>query len=82
METRVIRIGSSLGIVLPKAIIKDSDCSAGKVLDISSKNGTITIKKKSKVRDGWEKAFAAYAEEGEDKILLPDFIDSETTEII
>lgn len=82
METRVIRIGSSLGIVIPKTVIKESNFSAGTVLDISSKNGTITIKKKSKVRDGWEKAFAAYAEEGEDKMLLPDFIDSETIEMI
>ena len=82
METRVIRIGSSLGIVIPKAVIKESNCSAGTVLDISSKNGTITINKKNKARDGWEKAFAAYAEEGEDKMLLPDFIDSETAEMI
>lgn len=28
-------------------------------------------------RNGWAEAFAKYAEEGEDELLLPDFLDNE-----
>ena len=40
------------------------------------------MNKKASVREGWAKAFAAYAKEGEDEMLLPDFLDAETTELI
>lgn len=28
-----------------------------------------------KVREGWADAFARYAEEGEDEMMLPDYVD-------
>lgn len=34
------------------------------------------IKKKS-VRNGWDEAFARYAKEGEDEMIIPDFVDNE-----
>ena len=39
-----------------------------------------TIKTKS--RQGWDAAFAQYALEGEDKPMLPDFLDSETDDFL
>ena len=44
-------------------------------------NGDATLRKKSKVREGWSSAFALYALEGEDKLMLPDFLDSETDDL-
>lgn len=36
--------------------------------------------KPKKVREGWAEAFAKYAEEGEDEMMLPDCVDWENTE--
>ena len=36
--------------------------------------------KPKKVREGWSEAFAKYAEEGEDKMMLPDCVDYEDEE--
>lgn len=33
--------------------------------------------KSGSIRDGWAEAFAKYAEEGEDEMLLPDWVDNE-----
>ena len=41
-------------------------------------NGKSFSKEKSIKREGWDAAFAQYALEGEDKPLLPDFLDLET----
>ena len=35
-------------------------------------------RRKTKIREGWNAAFAQYAMEGEDKPMLPDFLDTET----
>ena len=35
------------------------------------------VRKEKGLREGWADAFAKYAQEDEDEILLPDFIDSE-----
>lgn len=40
------------------------------------------IKKKRKIREGWAAAFAQYAKEDEDELLLPDFIDSEVDSLL
>lgn len=36
-----------------------------------------TVRKKKGLREGWADAFAKYAEEGEDEMLLPDWVDNE-----
>ena len=38
---------------------------------------TFYEKKKEELRVGWAEAFAQYAEDGEDKMLLSDFIDND-----
>lgn len=40
------------------------------------------IRKKPKIREGWDDAFDKYATNGEDKLLLPDFLDSETDDFL
>lgn len=37
----------------------------------------ISTKHYNAVREGWAEVFAAYAQEGEDSIVMPDFFDSE-----
>ena len=79
MEATVIRIGNSLGIKVPDRVIKDYNIEVGSKLELDfNPNGNIVFWKKTKARKGWATAFAQYALEGEDKALLPDFLDSET----
>lgn len=82
MDTKIIRVGSSLGVIIPKAVAIEGNFTAGMPLNVNLKNGRITIDKKKSVREGWAKAFEAYAKEGEDQMLLPDFLDAEATELI
>jgi antitoxin MazE len=79
MEATVVRIGKSLGFKVPSRIVKDYDIEVGAKLEWDfNPNGNIVFWKKPKARAGWATAFAQYASEGEDKMLLPDFLDSET----
>jgi hypothetical protein len=45
-------------------------------------NGEFVLQEKSKIREVWDTAFAQYALDGEDKLLLPDFLDSEADALI
>ena len=77
METKIIKVGTSLGLIIPGLLAKDYDLKNGTRLEIELKNSALIIKKKRSVREGWDEAFAQYAREGEDELLLPDFLDSE-----
>ena len=79
MEATVVKIGSSLGFKIPEPVIKDFDLKAGTKIDINFiQDGKFVLRKKSKIREGWNAAFAQYALDGEDEPMLPDFLDSET----
>jgi len=82
METRVIKVGSSLGLIIPKFVSTEIGFKVGTPLIISLKNDQIVITKKNPVRSGWAESFANYANEGEDEILFPDYLDSEVDELI
>ncbi len=79
METKIIKIGTSLGLIIPGTIIKSSNLKFGTKLEIKlRKGGELVITPKANVREGWAEAFATYAKEGEDDLILPDFMDAET----
>ena len=79
MEATVVKIGSSLGFKIPEPVIKDFNLKVGTKININFiQDGKFVLRKKSKIREGWDSAFAQYALEGEDKSMLPDFLDSET----
>lgn len=82
MDTKVIRVGSSLGVIIPKAVAIEGNFTAGMPLNVTLKNGRITMNKKASAREGWAKAFEAYAKKGEDEMLLPDFLDTESIDLI
>lgn len=77
MESKIIKVGTSLGLIIPGLMAKDYDLKHGTKIEIELRKGELVIKKKDSVREGWDEAFARYAKEGEDKQLLPDFLDSE-----
>ena len=79
MEATLVEIGGSLGVKVPEAMIKSFDLKAGTKIEI---NFIRDSGKKSQVREGWDAAFSQYVAEGEDKQMLPDFLDMETDEML
>ena len=77
MESKIIKVGTSLGLMIPGLMFKECDLNYGSKIEIELKKGELIIKKKDSVREGWDEAFAQYAKEGEDKQFLPDVLDSE-----
>ena len=67
MKTRIVRIGNSQGIRIPKPLLEQSGL-AGEV-DLEVEPGRIVIQAVGSPRRGWEEAFRAMAERGDDALL-------------
>ena len=67
MRTRIVKIGNSQGVRIPKALLLESGLE-GEV-EISVKQGSLVIASVSKPREGWDDAFAAMARHGDDELL-------------
>lgn len=74
MKAKVIKIGNSKGLRLPKSIIEQVGIEDEVVLEAS--RGSIVIRPARSARANWGAAFQAMALHGHDKLLLPE---SETT---
>lgn len=81
MLTRITRIGTSLGVILPRHIAAEGQFAKGTPINIDFEGEKITISKVSRVREGWGEMFAAYAREGEEPLALPDFLDKEALDL-
>lgn len=77
MQARISQIGTSLGVIIPRHITIEGGFKKGVPVNIGFENDTITITKAPAVREGWAEAFSAYAQEGEDSLVMPDSLDSE-----
>ena len=82
MEARVTKVGTSVGIIIPKYIAAEGGFSKGSTVNIEYKEEKIIISKLNIPRKGWAQAFEKYAKEGEDDLLLPDYIDGEALDLI
>ena len=67
MKAKVIKIGNSRGIRIPKAIIEQVGLGQEVVLEAS--RGTIIIHPASKPRATWGAAFQEMAKHGDDRLL-------------
>jgi antitoxin MazE len=67
MKARIVRIGNSRGIRIPKPLLEETGLK-GEV-DIRVQNGSLLIKPALKVRAGWAEAFRKMAERGDDALL-------------
>ena len=78
METKLVKIGNSFGIRIPKSLIQQYHLSTAIVIDPTADG--ILIKPKKKSRAGWEEQFAAAIKEGHqpDGELLEGFTDDFT----
>ena len=82
MEAKVVKVGTSLGLVIPRFIAMEGGFSHGTPINIEFNNNQMIVTRKRKVRAGWAEAIAKYAADGEDELMLPDFIDEEAEELM
>lgn len=82
MLARISQVGTSVGIIIPKYIATEGGFTKGTSVNIEYTDNQIIISKPKNKREGWAAAFAKYAHEDEDEILLPDCLDSEAEELI
>ena len=68
MKTKIVRVGNSRGIRIPKALLEESGFD-GEV-DITLRDDCLVISKPRKPREGWADAFGEMTRRGDDR--LPD----------
>ena len=67
MIARIVPIGNSQGIRIPKLLLEEAGLS-GEV-EIKAAAGSLIVRPaKRKPRDGWEEAFREMARQGDDKL--------------
>jgi antitoxin MazE len=67
MKTRIIRIGNSQGIRIPKLYLQQTGLNEEVELDVQDKE--IVIRSVGHPRQGWAEAFRTMAEQGDDQLL-------------
>ncbi|HEX8318722.1 AbrB/MazE/SpoVT family DNA-binding domain-containing protein [Longimicrobium sp.] len=74
MKARIVRIGNSHGIRIPKPLLEESGLR-GEV-ELEARPHQIIIRAANRPRAGWDAAFQAMAEAGDDALLDREFADS------
>lgn len=70
MRTRIVAIGNSQGIRIPKALM--GGLALGAEIELAAKGETLVIRPVRAVRSGWAEAAQELAREGGDALLDPD----------
>lgn len=76
MRTRIVKIGNSQGIRIPKALLNESGLH-GEV-EINLRRGSLVISAAEPARSGWDDAFRQMAECGDDRLLDGDVTTAES----
>lgn len=67
MRARIIKIGNSKGIRIPKVLLEQS--KIGEEIELDVQGNQILIRPASRPREGWEETFRSMAERGDDHLL-------------
>ena len=83
MRTRIVRIGNSQGVRIPKALLEETGLT-GEV-DMTVRDGALVISSAGRPRAGWDEAFRKMERHGDDVLLdtevpLPTSFDEESWE--
>ena len=70
MRTRIIKIGNSQGIRIPRLYLQQTGLAEEVELEVQDKE--IVIRSTTQPRQGWDAAFQAMAENGDDALLDKD----------
>lgn len=71
-KTRIVKIGNSRGIRIPKLLLDQADL--GEEVELEVRDGQIVVRSIQRARQGWEEQFARMAERGDDRLLDPEAI--------
>jgi len=67
MKTKVVRIGNSQGVRIPKTLLEQ--CSLQGAVELEVREGQLVLRSATRPRAGWGEAFRRMREHGDD--LLP-----------
>ena len=70
MLTKIVPIGNSRGIRIPKAMLEH--CGFGEEVDLQAKNGALILRPFSAPRAGWAEAFGGMAAAKDDRLAHED----------
>jgi antitoxin MazE len=67
MKTRIVRIGNSKGIRIPKQLLDQTGLRDA--VEIQAENGSLVIRPARAPREGWADAFREMSRRGDDALL-------------
>ena len=67
MKTRIVRIGNSQGVRIPRPLLEQTGLH-GEV-ELIARDGSLLIRPARKPREGWAEAFREMARRGDDALL-------------
>jgi antitoxin MazE len=67
MRTRIVKIGNSQGVRIPKLLLERSHLA--EEVELEAEDNRIVIRSTRHPRQGWEAAFRSMAERGDDALL-------------
>jgi antitoxin MazE len=76
MRTRIVKIGNSQGVRIPKALLEESGLQ-GEV-DMTVRDGALLITSAGQPRQGWSEAFRQMAKQGDDELLDDDLLTTDS----
>jgi antitoxin MazE len=74
MKTRIVRIGNSRGVRIPKPMLEQS--GLGDEVEMEVQDHQIVIRSPARPRQGWAAAFQEMARQNDDILLDPDLAGS------
>lgn len=69
MKARIVRIGNSRGVRLPKVLLEEAQLADE--IELQAEPGCIVIRGASRPRTGWAEAARRMRKRGEDRLLDP-----------
>jgi len=70
MKAKLIAIGNSKGIRIPRSVIKQ--CGFDDEVEMRVDQGVVVLAPSRAPREGWDTAFERMAAAGDDSLLVPD----------
>lgn len=78
MKARIVRIGNSQGLRIPKPLLEQS--GIGDEVELEVRDNQIIIRAAGKPRAGWAESFRAMAAAGDDELLDAELLESDWDE--
>lgn len=67
MKTKIVRIGNSQGIRIPKSLLHQ--CHLDGPVEVEVQGNQLVVRSVSRPRSGWDEAFRAMHQAGDDRLL-------------